>query len=92
MIRRILVVFYITFPRHKLDLPAASCQNENIENVIVLTRRPTRWIYGTEKGGGALDNGSILIGKKGKVTLYEIKGFVSALSMEGKGRRNDLWR
>ncbi len=92
MIRRILAVFYISFPRHKLDLPAASCKNENTENVIVLTRRPTRWIYGTEKGGSALDNGSILIGKKGKVTLYEIEGFVSAVSMEDKGRRNDLWR
>lgn len=90
MIRKVLVVFYIPFPRHKLKLDFG--KDEKTENVIVLTRRPVRWIYGTEKGGSALDNGSVLVGKNGQVTLYEIKGFAAALSMEGKGRRTDLWR
>lgn len=91
MMRRILVVFYLNFPRHKLDYSKLGESGEAVEKVIVLNRRPSGWVYGTEKGGGALDNGSVLVGKKETVTLYEIQGFASILSMEGKGRRTDLW-
>ncbi|MBE6672129.1 MAG: hypothetical protein E7599_01210 [Ruminococcaceae bacterium] len=92
MMRRILVVFYLMFPRHKLDLSALGNPGDGAERVIVLTRRPSGWVYGTEKGGQELDNGSVFGGKSGKVTLYEIEGFISAVEMEGIGRRTDLWQ
>jgi hypothetical protein len=92
MMRRILVVFYLMFPRHKLKLDGLGSPKEDSEKVIVLTRRPSGWVYGTEKGGQPLDNGSVLVGKSGKATLYEIEGFISIVEMEGIGRRTDLWQ
>ena len=92
MMRRVLVVFYLMFPRHKLKLDELGSPKEDSEKVIVLTRRPSGWIYGNEKGGQPLDNGSVLVGKSGKATLYEIEGFISIVEMEGIGRRTDLWQ
>jgi len=84
--------FNVYFPKHKLDFAGLRAQKEDSEKVVVLTRRPSIWRLGNRKGGVTLDNGSVLGGQKGKVTVYDIAGFVSTLDMAGIRRHRDIWQ
>ena len=77
-----MFLIHVNFPKHNLKLDQVSATEANAERVIVLTRRPYRWILGDQHGGYVLDNGSKLKGSAETAVLYDIEGFLNTVNME----------
>lgn len=85
---RKMFLVHVNFPKHDLKLDKVSAPDANARRVIVLTRRPYRWILGNQHGGHVLDNDSILKGRAETATLYDIEGFLNTVNMDAFRYKN----
>ena len=89
---RKMFLIHVNFPKHRLKLDRVSAPSENAQRVIVLTRRPYRWILGNQHGGHVLDNGSELKGVAESATVYDIPGFLNTVNMDGIQKKRTIWQ
>ena len=84
--------FFISYPRHKVDISKIEVSDEKAKKVLLLTRRPAKWCLGTHLGGVNLDNGSVLNSKGGSIVLYDMEGLIAEVDIEGIRCSRTIWQ